>query len=84
MHVFDFGRQSASDPNQFQWAIGDERVVLTHDKHDFVSNNRSHFESGRYYPGIVIATFGTVREVVRGVVQLVEERESLENCIWYT
>ena len=67
IHVKDHNRRGASDPDQFQMAIRENRIVLTHDRTDFVEKNRDYLESGAYYPGIVIAKFCTVSDVLRGI-----------------
>jgi predicted nuclease of predicted toxin-antitoxin system len=83
VHVKDRGRRGASDPDQFQTAIQEERIVLTHDRTDFVEKNRDYIENGAYYPGIVIAKFGTVGDVLHGIHLLIEKYDFLENSVWY-
>jgi len=80
VHVLDIGLASASDVAVFDWAIGQDRVIVTRDYPDF-----SHLASvaqrlGRSFPGVLLVSRalrpGNAGAIAAGVERFVRGRRA--------
>lgn len=80
--VLESGLASADDPDVWQWAIGEERVIVTYNLCHFVPLLRELFETRVRHPGIVLVSSFTVPTSniggsIRALRQLLEQNPDL-------
>ena len=72
IHVAELGRRGLSDEDQLAFAVAGKRVLITHNRNDFLRLAREWWETGRHHPGIVYARHAPPGELLRRVLALVE------------
>lgn len=52
--VHEIGRRALSDPEQFAYAAGEGRILITRNRDDFIRLLRAAYASGEACPGILV------------------------------
>ncbi|HQU93300.1 MAG TPA: DUF5615 family PIN-like protein [Pyrinomonadaceae bacterium] len=72
------GNRGASDEEQLEFASGDGRVLLTHNRVDFERLIVGRFDSGVDHSGLMIAVRRTPAEIVARLLRLLSEMTEKE------
>ena len=73
------------DREQLQYAVKNQRCLLTHNRADFEELAREYFESGELHYGIIIAVRRPPREIVRRLLRVLNSRtrDEMQNQLLY-
>lgn len=83
VHVLEAGRQGKSDREQLDYAVGQDRVLLTHNIRDFLLLDRSFRAEGKSHAGIIVSDQLPFRELLSRTLRCLSRRkkESLYNQV---
>ena len=80
VHVLDAGLAGAADVVVFDWAIGQERVIVTRDYPDFSHIARVAQRAGRSFPGVLFVSralrLGNVGVLTTGIERFARRSEA--------
>lgn len=62
------------DREQLQYAVKDQRCLLTHNRTDFEELAKEYFEAGELHYGIIIAVRRPPKEIVRRLLRVLNAR----------
>ena len=81
----DAGQLEKSDEEQLAYAVSQSKALLTHNRVDFEALARKYFETKRAHYGIIVATRHTPPEVVRRLLQILNNitADEMKNLIVY-
>lgn len=81
VHASDVGLAGASDVAVFDWAAGQERVIVTRDYRDFSRLAKAAQLAGRSFPGVLLVSRalrpGSVGAVADAFARYVETRREI-------
>lgn len=79
------GNLGKSDEEQLQYAINQEKVLLTHNRVDFENLAKEYFENGKNHYGIFIAVRRLPNQIAQRLLPILNERTSdeMKNQIVY-
>jgi len=61
---------SADDEEQFAWAVGEHRAIITFNFNDFVELHQRYNSEGKEHFGIILSTAETVAVLLRRLLKL--------------
>lgn len=81
----DAQKLGQGDNDQLKFAISQERALLTHNRDDFEKLALAYFEAQRTHYGIIVAIRRTPYEIVKRLVQLLNEvtADEFQDQVWY-
>jgi predicted nuclease of predicted toxin-antitoxin system len=72
------GRKNAGDEEQLEYAAGQRKALLTHNRDDFARLARAYFDAGRKHYGVIIAVRRPPHEIVRRLLTILNQTTSDE------
>lgn len=85
MTVLDAGRTGHSDPDQLAFAVSVQRVIVTHNRRDFILLAQEYASSGREHHGIILAIRRSPYELAQRLLNLLNQVSSdeIRNQLFY-
>jgi hypothetical protein len=83
--VSESGRLGLPDPDQLQWAIGQNRAIFTFNVGDFAQLHYQRLSQGGHHAGIVVSAQVPIGTVIRRLLQLMRSltAEQMQDCLEY-
>ncbi len=81
----DTGMRGRSDRDQFVFAIANERVIVTHDRIDFLELHDEWLTANRAHCGIILTAVRPPAEIARRIADLLNRltADELKNGLFY-
>lgn len=73
VHAKEIGRRACSDAEQLAFAAAEHRVLVTHNRRDFLALARRWWDRHHHHAGIVYARQAPVGELLRRLLVLLDE-----------
>ena len=70
--VSELGRKSLPDDLQLEFAVGNEWLIVTHNRVDFEQLAVEYFNEGKSHHGIVISTFKPARAIADELIDIID------------
>lgn len=79
------GRTETDDDKQLEYAVSQQRVVLTHNRDDFAQLAQEYFAAGRKHYGIIIAVRRPPHEIVTRLMTILSQTtaDEMEDQVIY-
>jgi len=74
VHVLEVQRESKSDSEQLDYALGLGKAILTHNVRDFRLLHRQYQEEGKEHCGIIVSDQVPLRELLRRTLRCLSRR----------
>jgi len=87
IHVLELERTGKTDAEQLQYAISQQRAILTHNVRDFIILDRQYRQNGKEHFGILLSDQIPMRELLQRSLRFLGRRaaEDVKNNIgWLT
>lgn len=65
------GKKRLSDAEQLEFAVNTKRILLTHNKRDFILLHKNYIFEGREHHGIILSDQRPIGETLRGLSKLI-------------
>ena len=85
IHARDVGMKGASDREQFRYAIAHERVIVTHDRMDFLALHEEWLGGNLRHCGIILTGVRPPAEIAQRVAALINKltADEIANGLFY-
>ncbi len=85
VHVLDLERTGKTDAEQLEFAVSQQRSILTHNIRDFLGLDRHYRTSGREHFGILLADQVTLRDLLRRTLRFLGQHstDDLKNNVFW-
>jgi predicted nuclease of predicted toxin-antitoxin system len=85
VHVLDLERTGKTDAEQLEYAIGQQRAILTHNIKDFTRLDRQHRDNGQEHFGIILSDQVPLSGLLRRSLRILGRRTAEDvknNILW--
>jgi predicted nuclease of predicted toxin-antitoxin system len=81
----EVGRRGVTDQQQLDYAISQERSLVTFNVVDYVKLNNEYIASGKRHYGIILSKQSPIGEMVRRLLRLLDKftADELESNLWW-
>jgi Uncharacterized protein conserved in bacteria len=85
VHVLELERTGKTDAEQLEYAISQQRAILTHNIRDFIILDRQYRQNGKEHFGILLSDQVTMRDLLRRSLRFLGRRaaEDVKNNVFW-
>jgi predicted nuclease of predicted toxin-antitoxin system len=85
VHVLELERTGKTDAEQLEYAISQQRAILTHNIRDFIILDRQYRQTGKGHFGILLSDQVSMRDLLRRSLRFLGRRaaEDVKNNIFW-